>query len=680
MTKHQNKLIRASSPYLLQHAHNPVDWHEWNEEALEKAKKEDKPLIVSIGYAACHWCHVMEHESFEDEEVARLMNENFVCIKVDREERPDIDQIYMDACMLLNRNGGWPLNAFALPDGKPFYAATYFPKQNWISVLSQITDLYKNDFEKIKEQAEIITNGIKGNELVNTIQTTIDISKEEYKQIYNNWKPLIDWDYGGYDKAPKFPLPAGWEFLLQYNYLTNDKSALDAVQITLDKMALGGIYDQVGGGFARYSVDRIWLVPHFEKMLYDNAQLVSLYSNTYKVTKKELYKEIVYETIEFVERELSTAAGGFYSSLNADSEGKEGKFYVWSYNEFVNLFPEREGKLLARFFDITENGNWEGINIPNIKIPKEGFATWNKLNIEELKNLILDAKRKLLADREKRTKPSTDDKILTSWNALMLKGYLDAYTAFGEEKFLISAIKNADFLVEKMMQSSGKLFRNYKNNTATIDAFLDDYSLLASGFLKLYEVTFIENWLHQAKVLIDYAMDHFYDETNQLFFYTSDIGEKLVARKKEVSDNVIPASNSVMAHNLFKLGKIYDNKSYLNLAEEMLQKVHSSLLHGGPYYSNWALLAGLYIYGNYEIAIAGENEEKLNSEMQKHYLPDSIFIGSRSKSKLPLLENKLVEGKTLIYVCRNYTCQLPVASVEEGLRQINSKEKKADHE
>ena len=673
MTNHPNKLIRASSPYLLQHVHNPVDWNEWNDEALEKAIKENKPLIISIGYAACHWCHVMEHESFEDEEVAKLMNENFVCIKVDREERPDIDQVYMYACMLLKGNGGWPLNAFALPDGKPFYAGTYFPKQNWISILSQIINLYKNDFEKVKEQAEAITEGIKGNELISTIQTAIEFGKDEYKKIYTNWKPGIDWEYGGYDKAPKFPLPSGWEFLLQYYYLTKDESALDAVQITLDKMALSGIYDQIGGGFARYSVDKIWLVPHFEKMLYDNAQLVSLYSNAYKVTKKELYKEIVYEIIEFVERELTSPEGGFYSSLNADSEGEEGNFYVWTYNEFVNLFSENEGNLVAQFFDISENGNWEGKNIPNVKVPKEGFATLNKMEIEELNKLLANTKQKLLAERNKRERPTTDDKVLTSWNALMLKGYIDAYTAFGEDKFLIRALKNANFLVEKMMQSDGKLYRNYKNNTATIDAFLDDYSLLASGYLKSYEVTFDEKWLHKSKILIDYAIEHFYDESSQLFFYTSDIGKKLVARKKEISDNVIPASNSVMAHNLFNLGKIYDEKTYLKLAECMLKQVEPALIKGGPYYSNWGQLAGLYIYGNYEITIVGENAGKFNSEMQKNYLPNSIFIGEKNNGNIPLLENKFVKGRTLIYVCRNNTCQLPVESAEKGLRQINPK-------
>lgn len=671
MKKFQNRLINSSSPYLLQHAHNPVDWHEWNDDALEKSKKENKPLIISIGYAACHWCHVMEHESFEDEEVAKLMNENFVCIKVDREERPDIDQIYMEACMLLNGNGGWPLNAFALPDGKPFYAGTYFPKQNWISVLTQISNLYKNEFEKVKKQAEAITEGIKQNDFIKTSEKQIEFGEEEFKKIYSRWKPFIDWEHGGYEKAPKFALPSGWEFLLQYYYFTKDKSALDAVQITLDKMALGGIYDQIGGGFARYSVDKIWLVPHFEKMLYDNAQLVSLYSNAYKIRRKELYKEVVYETLEFIERELTSQDGGFYSSLNADSEGEEGKFYVWSYDEFISLFSENDGRLLAQFFDISKKGNWDGKNIPNIKVPKEGFASWNNLQVDDLSKLISDAKKKLLKEREKRERPSTDDKILTSWNSLMIKGYLEAYSAFGEEKFLSSALKNANFVANKMMQSDGSLFRNYKNNKASVTAFHDDYALLISAFIKLYETIFDEKWLRLAEKLTKYTIKHFFDETSKFFYYTSDVGEKLVARKKEISDNVIPASNSVMAHNLFRLGKIYDNKTYLNLSEQLLKQVQESLIKGGPYFSNWAQLAGLFIYGSNEIAIVGTDAVKFNSEIQKYFLPDSVFIGSKEISNLPLLMNKFIEGKTLIYICRNNTCLLPEEHVEDALKVLD---------
>ena len=671
--KKLNRLSKASSPYLLQHAHNPVDWYEWNDEALQKSKTENKPLIISIGYAACHWCHVMEHECFEDEEVAKLMNENFICIKVDREERPDIDQIYMDACMILNGNGGWPLNAFALPDGKPFYAGTYFPKQNWISVLSQINNIYKNEFEKVKEQAIAITEGINRNEIILNEKTENDFKKEDFKNIYVHWKPNIDFIEGGYDKAPKFPLPSGWEFLLQYYYLTKDKSALEAVQITLDKMAFGGIYDQIGGGFARYSVDKIWLVPHFEKMLYDNAQLISLYSNAYKVTGKNLYKEIVYETIEFVERELSSPEGGFYSSLNADSDGEEGKFYVWNYDEFMYLFSEKEGKLLAEYYNIKKGGNWEhGKNIPHITVPIEGFITWNKLNKDIFDSLLKDAKQKLLTEREKRERPSTDDKILTSWNALMLNGLLDAYTAFGENKFLGRALKNANFLVNKMIKDDGSLYRNYKNNNSSITAFHDDYALLINAFIKLYEVTFDEEWLNKALKLTDYTIEHFYDKSSQLFYYTSDFGEKLVARKKEISDNVIPSSNSVMAQNLFRLGKIIDDKKYLHLPEKMLRRVYTQIIKGGPYFSNWARLAGYFAYLTNEIAITGIDYIKFNREIQSHYLPNSIFAGAENESQLSLLKNKFITKKTYIYICENYACQKPVERTSEAIEILNA--------
>ena len=672
--KIKNRLSKAGSPYLLQHQYNPVDWYEWSEEALLKSEQENKPLIISIGYAACHWCHVMEHECFEDNEVAKLMNENFVCIKVDREERPDIDQIYMDACMILNGNGGWPLNAFALPDGKPFYAGTYFPKQNWISVLTQIVNLYRKEFDKVKEQADAITDGINRNEIINNSKQEVEFSKEEFEEIYTNWKPSIDFEHGGYDKAPKFPLPIGWEFLLEYHYFTKDQSALDAVQLTLDKMAMGGLYDQIGGGFTRYSVDKIWLVPHFEKMLYDNGQLISLYSKAYKIFKKPHYKDIVYETIGFAKRELSSPEGGFYSSLNADSEGEEGKFYVWTFDEFMSLFNEEEGKLLVEFYNITKEGNWEhGKNIPHITVPKEGFIIWNKLDQDEFYSLLKDAKQKLLAEREKRERPSTDDKILTSWNALMLKGLVDGYTAFGEEKFLAMALENAKFLASKMIQDDGSLYRNYKNNKSSIPAFLDDYALLAEALIQLYQITLDEKWFNYSRQLIDYTIEYFYDKENNMFFYTSKKGEKLVARKKEISDNVIPSSNSVMAQNLYKLGKIFDDINYLQISKNMLVQVKDKLIKGGPYFSNWSRLAGNFLFGTHEIAIAGPDAIKYNIELQKHFLPHSIFMGSKAKSKLPLLKDTFIEGKTLIYVCKNNTCQLPVENVEEALSQIHQK-------
>ena len=666
-----NKLKYASSPYLLQHADNPVHWQEWGEEAFALAKKENKPLIISIGYAACHWCHVMEHQSFSQQDVADFMNENFVCIKVDREERPDVDRIYMDAAQIINGQGGWPLNAFALPDGKPFFAGTYFPKDRWMEILAKISDLYKNENQKVVNYANQLTDGINTHSIdvqPNIRETTY--SKQEYEELFDSFRNQIDYELGGFNSAPKFPLPIAWEFLLQYSYLTKNEDALNSVKLTLDEMAKGGIYDQVGGGFARYSVDEYWKVPHFEKMLYDNAQLISLYSHAYQITKKERYAEIIKESFDFVIRELSDKNGGFYSSLNADSEGEEGKFYVWTYDEFKSVLDDDNFELLSKYYNITIEGNWEeGNNILLIKSEKNEFAKANKISTGEFNKILSEANNQLFKYRSKRERPSTDNKILTSWNGLMLKACVDAFKALGDEKYLDAAIKNAEFLESNMMKETGFLYRNYMNNKASIPAFLDDYAALSDAFLDLYSISFNKKWLNNSKLLADYCLEHFGSEENAMFYYTSDKSEDLIARTYEITDNVIPASNSIMANVLLKLGHYFDHENYVLTAEQMFYQVKDKISESGPWYANWALLEGMLIYGTIEVAIVGDNYTEINKEMQKHYLPTCLFLGGNTEN-LPLLENRYIKGSTMIYVCRNKTCKLPVELVSEAMEQI----------
>ncbi|HKZ36763.1 MAG TPA: thioredoxin domain-containing protein, partial [Chryseolinea sp.] len=428
-----NRLANASSPYLKEHADNPVDWYEWGPEALKKAKDENKPLIISIGYSSCHWCHVMERESFMDTAVARVMNQNFVSIKIDREERPDIDQIYMNAAQLLSGNGGWPLNAFALPDGKPFYAATYFPKDQWLTLLQQIKSAFNNEHNNVVNQAESLTQAIQSSmDMTNASKPSVS-DPEAYSNIFLNWQSSIDFKLGGLVGAPKFPLPTVWEFLLQYHHFTGDKTALQAVNTTLYAMLKGGIYDHLGGGFARYTTDEHWRIPHFEKMLYDNGQLVSLYAHAYQVTQDSVYQDIVRKTLEFISREMTSPQGAFYSSINADSEGEEGKYYVWTKKEIQHVVDSGSARLFAAFYNVSDTGNWEnGKNILYRKITIEEAAKRNRMSATQYLLKLEAAQATLLKIREQRIHPSTDKKILTAWNAIMLKGYLDAYFSLGD--------------------------------------------------------------------------------------------------------------------------------------------------------------------------------------------------------------------------------------------------------
>ncbi len=673
-----NALINETSPYLLQHAHNPVDWYPWSKETLELAKKENKLILISVGYAACHWCHVMERESFEDTAVANIMNQHFINIKVDREERPDVDQIYMKAVQLMNNGrGGWPLNAIALPDGRPVWGGTYFPKENWVDILNKVSSVYKEDPDKMKEFAAKLTEGIKNADLITLNTKATDFSKIEIDTIVSNWTEYMDFDLGGSAGAPKFPLPNNFDFLLRYSTQTSNQKLLDYVNTSLTKMALGGIHDQVGGGFARYSVDAKWHIPHFEKMLYDNGQLVSVYANAYVATKNPLFKKIVYQTTTFVERELSNKQGGFYSSLDADSnnekgELEEGAFYVWSKEDLERLITT-DFELFSDYYNISDAWKWEheNYNLHRTKTDEEITKQYN-LSQEDLSKKVDNWRSILLTEREKKERPRLDDKILTSWNALMLKGYTHAFRAFNDTHFLDMALKNANFIVKNQLREDGGLNRNFKNGKSNINAYLEDYATTIDAFLNLYQVTLDEQWLQNAKQLADYCYDHFYDTKSQLFHFTSDMDDQLIARKIDINDDVIPSSNSIMANNLFLLGHYYGNKKYADNASQMLHNVKEQALQYGGNSANWLWLYLNYIGDFYEVAISGKNAKIKLEEFNQKYIPNKLIVGSTKDSDLPLLEYKYNDDQTTIYVCIDGTCQLPVNETTKAFKQIKT--------
>lgn len=669
-TEGLNRLASAGSPYLREHADNPVDWYEWGQEALAKAKAENKPLIISIGYASCHWCHVMERETFMDTAVARYMNENFVSIKIDREERPDIDQIYLEAAQLITGSAGWPLNAFALPDGRPFYAGTYFPKDQWLDVLAQVMKVYKEENEDVVKQAESLTQGVQSNEILPASGTPRELNRQLYDSIFNKWKADFDYKWGGLKGAPKFPMPAVGEFLLQYNYITKNDSALQLATRTLDAIAYGGIFDHLGGGFARYSTDAIWQVPHFEKMLYDNGQLVSLYAHGFQLTKNPRYSDVIKKTLDFVKKEMTSPDGGFYSSINADSEGEEGTFYVWRKAEVDSIVGKQSADVVGDYYQITASGNWEdGKNVLFRRMSGEELAKKKGITIEECTRLLAEADKKLLVARNKRERPTLDDKILVSWNALMMKGYVDAYFAISDETYLQAAIKNAKFIEANFIRDNGQLWRSVSQGKAGIDAFLDDYALLARSFISLYQATYDIHWLDKARSLTEYAVLNFVNKESSLFYYTSEKSESLVARKMEVADNVIPSSNSVMAEVLYLIGEYYAVDSYLKTCNDMLAAVEPQLSTNGPYYSHWASVMGLVSSDPFEVAVMGKDALNKSKKMRENYLPTAFFMGGEVEN-LPLLENKKVDGKTIIYVCRNKVCKLPEEDVEKALKQL----------
>ncbi len=666
MEKVPNALINASSPYLLQHAYNPVEWNEWGEAALHRAKSENKLLLISIGYSACHWCHVMEGESFESHEVAEIMNRHFVCVKVDREERPDIDQIYMLSVQLMNGNGGWPLNVICLPDQRPIYGGTYFQKPDWINILLQLATLWKQEPAKAIHYATRLTAGIQQAEKLVPGESQV-FTDRDLLEVLSPWKRQFDLVQGGYNRAPKFPLPNNWTFLLRYAFLKQDEACFTAATETLHAMARGGIYDQIGGGFARYSVDDRWHVPHFEKMLYDNAQLIHLYSEAYQWLKAPDFKTVVEETIAWTLREMQSMEGLFYSALDADSEGVEGKFYTWTKDAFDQVLLE-DAAVMASYYEVTGQGNWEEeqVNILQRRKPEEVVAKAHGLTVEALTVVVERAKKKLLDARSTRIRPALDDKCLTSWNAMMASALLQAAQVFGRDVYYEKAREVIQFLLEKMRMTDGGVYRNYKAGNSTIPGFLDDYAFLIEACLALYQYDFDEKWLHQAKTLTHYVYEHFEDDETAMFFYTSSEGESLIARKHEVMDNVISSSNSVMAQNLQLLSLWFDHPPYREQAGQMLNSVLGPMKSYGSAYANWAIQLLNEVEGINEIVITGKIPLAIRKEFGMHYIPNKIFSGG-TNAQLPLLKDKPGE-ETKIYICKNKTCQLPVKTVAEAVQ------------
>jgi uncharacterized protein YyaL (SSP411 family) len=669
--KHTNRLINASSPYLLQHAHNPVEWYEWGDEAFAKAKQEDKLVLVSIGYSACHWCHVMEHECFEKEDTAAIMNEHFVCIKVDREERPDVDQIYMEAVQLLTGQGGWPLNCFTLPDGRPLHGGTYFPKQEWENVLQSLSNFYKNKKQEALEYATDLTNGIKSsNAIVATSESDL-MSKETLEKIISEWKHNFDLNFGGHNWAPKFPMPNNWEFYLQLGTLTQNTELTNATHITLQRMAEGGIYDQLDGGFSRYSTDSFWKVPHFEKMLYDNAQLVGLYAKAFQHTANPMYKRIVNHTHQFIQQELTNAEGLFYSALDADSEGVEGKFYVWEKQELAKLLGADE-PLFSLYYSIDSYGNWEhGINILYKTRTDNELEQLTGKSIAEILTTIEKCNTILLQERDKRVAPGLDDKCITSWNALMIKGYAEAFESFGNKQYFNAAKQAADTLLEKMWDGK-KLYRIYKSGTVSIHGFAEDYATFAEALIALYEAGASENYLHHAHHILQSAIEQFYSIQHNLFYFKSVNDEQLIARKIDTHDDVIPSANSIFAKVLIKLGFYFDNNEYHDMATKMILTVQPKMARLTSSYTNWMQALAWLQYGFKQIIICGEDALAGKLKLQQQYIPNSFVIALlKPTTTIPLLADKKVLASTTFYICTDKTCSLPQTNINTVIDMLH---------
>jgi uncharacterized protein len=668
--KYTNDLIDETSPYLLQHAHNPVNWHAWNEATLALALKEHKPILISIGYSACHWCHVMEHESFENEEVAAVLNASFICIKVDREERPDVDLVYMNAIQAITGQGGWPLNMFALPDGRPFHGGTYFKKEDFMRVLNAVSAEFKNNEAKLIEFADQLQKGIIKQEQAIQQSKVTEFSDSTIIESMANWKGNFDSVWGGDDKAPKFPLPNNYLYLMQVAHSSGDSSLLNHVNNSLIRMARGGIYDQIRGGFARYSTDKYWKVPHFEKMLYDNGQLLSLYANAYKLTKRDEYKRVIDETVNWLMKEMRNQDDFFYSALDADSEGEEGKFYVWTEEELKKTLG-KDFDFAVLYFNVNKLGFWEHQNYILMRDGSdELLAKEQGIDLRVFEQKVEAVKAKLLIEREKRIRPGLDDKSLTSWNALTVIGLLDAYQATGNNEYAAIAEKTLIALTTVQMDKNGKLWRNYKEGKSTISGFLDDYAFLGLACVKMYESNFDEKWLDMAVKLANYTLIHFYDTTAG-FYYNAAEEKGLMMRPTEVYDNVIPASSSAMAHLLFQLSAHTNNNRYEAIAKTSVLKWQPLIARAASSFSNWAMLYQNFLIGSQEIVIVGEKAEEFRKELQHYYLPMTSFAGGTKDSNLPLVEGRFSKGETLIYICKDKTCLLPVKSVKEALKLLN---------
>ena len=687
-----NRLINETSPYLLQHAHNPVEWYPWGEDALERSRSEDKPILLSIGYSACHWCHVMERESFENETIAGLMNENFINIKVDREERPDLDAIYMEAVQMLTGSGGWPMTVFLTPEGKPFYGGTYFPpvdRQNmpgFPRLLLGIAEAYNTNKGEIQRVTQQLTEQMgRGSQVPRgTAILTVDVLHRAYSTLATNF----DYQNGGFGMAPKFPQPMTPEFLLRYHDHGYNPRALELVELTLEKMAYGGIYDQVGGGFHRYSTDAYWLVPHFEKMLYDNALLARLYLHAFQITGKPLYRRITEETLDYVLREMTDSGGGFYSAQDADSEGEEGKFFVWTPDEVMAVLGEEDGRVFSGYFGVTPNGNFDGKNILNVPRDPEAFAAEHELDQEQLDSIVARGRTKLLDVREQRVHPLLDDKVLASWNGLMLRSFAEAGAALGRVDYLEASVKNAEFLTT-VMCPQGRLLRTYRNGEAKLLGYLEDYSCVADGLIALYEATLDLRWLENAVAMADSMIELFWDEATGGFYDTGSDHEALVIRPRDVFDNAQPCGGSVASDILLKLAVFTGNDDYAAKAAVPLRSLHEHMARSPGGTGHWLSALDFYISAVKEVAVVGPSENAATSELldtvRRQFLPNKVLMGydpssleSTGRAGLnlggyPLLEGRgMVNGQPTAYVCQNYVCQLPVTEAGPLLAQLKA--------
>ncbi|HIN37406.1 MAG TPA: thioredoxin domain-containing protein [Dehalococcoidia bacterium] len=677
-----NRLSSETSPYLLQHANNPVDWYPWGDEALQQAKDEDKPILLSIGYSACHWCHVMERESFEDEAIAALMNEHFVSIKVDREERPDLDAVYMEAVQMLTGSGGWPMTVFLTPDGRPFYGGTYFPPVDrhnmpgFPRLLQSVATLYHNDRSEIDRVTSQITEqmGRTGQMAKGDGPLTVETLHQAYTTLATNF----DYQNGGTGTAPKFPQAMNLEVLLRYYRHGYNDRALEMVDLTLEKMAMGGIYDQIAGGFARYSTDTYWLVPHFEKMLYDNALLARLYLHAHQATARGMYRRIAEETLDYIMREMTGPEGGFYSATDADSEGEEGKFFVWSPAEIETVLGDESG-IFSGFFGVTKSGNFEGKNILNISQKASEYSQRQGISLERLIDVVQRGKLALWAEREKRVHPLLDDKVLASWNGMMLRSFAEAGAALERQDYLDAAVRNANFLLETM-RPEGKLLRTYRAGQAKLPGYLEDYSFVADGLLALYEATFDQRWLDESISLADRMIELFWDDAVGGFYDTSAEHDQLVVRPRDVLDNAQPCGGSVATDVLLKLAVITGNEDYRVKAATPLRTLRELMGRAPAGTGHWIATLDFYVSSPKEVVIIGPRDDSATIALMQivngGFFPNKVLVGADSaddagKYGLPLLEARgMVDGKPTAYVCQNYACQLPVTTPEEFAVQL----------
>ncbi len=676
--KYTNNLIHETSPYLLQHAHNPVDWYAWGDEAFARAKAEDKPLLVSIGYSACHWCHVMEHESFENEETAAIMNENFVCIKVDMEERPDVDRIYMDFVQMTSGSGGWPLNVFLSPEKLPFFGGTYFPPDNRYNmpsfqrVLTSVADAWREKRDELLHSANEVLGEMRRVGLAEIAGE--GLSKDQLDTAFQSFVKYFDAKNGGFGGAPKFPPAMSLEFLLRYYHRTKNENALAMITKTAQKMAFGGIYDQLGGGFHRYAVDSIWLVPHFEKMLYDNAQLARIYLHLFQATKDEFYKRIAVETLEYIKREMTGQSGGFYSTQDADSEGVEGKFFVWTPPEIEALLGVADALIFNFYYDVSGAGNFEEENILNVKNTLSETAEVLRITPEKLRDVLEKGREKLFAEREKRIKPFRDEKILTAWNGLMLAAFAEASAILESADYLEIARKNADFLLENL-QSDGYLLRTWKDGKAKLNAYLEDYANFADGLTELFQVSGEVKYLKEAKRLADLLITEFWDEENGGFFFTANNHEELLVRKKDFQDNATPSGNSVAADVLLKLAKLTGEEKYERFAVTVLRLVAPQIRRYPQAFGRSLSALEFYFSPTREIVVLGEKGNELAREIWRGFLPNKVVVLAENANEnaefIPLLkERNLIDGQATVFVCENFACQKPVTTTEDLRKQI----------